>query len=155
MDALIRRQRDGMKLTRARLFLALAAVAMVVGVADLWFAWDTGVDQELSRSWALADEARSRIHIGMPLSEAEALLGDAWHHAACDYGEYDPTLGNWHLFLFGSRNLDKTGVVILRSMGPFDDQVVSFVGSTENYRLVPSWGICLGISGLRVAGYDA
>ena len=91
----------------------------------------------------------------MTLKEAKALLGDAWHHAACDYGEYDPTLGNWHLFFFGSHELNKTGVVLLRSMGPVDDQVVSFVGSIENYRLVPSWGTCLSNSGLRVAGLDA
>lgn len=146
-----------MKLTRARLFLALAAVAIVVGTADLWIASLTGagVDQERVNSWALADEARARVQVGMTLQEAEALLSDAWHHAACDYGEYDPTLGNWHLFFFGSRDLDKTGVVILRSMGPVDDQVVSFVGSVENYRLVPSWEICLSNSGLQVEGCES
>lgn len=78
-----------MKLTRGRLLLALAAVVLMVAG---WFAWPSIVDQEASRSRALAREARARVNIGMRLKEAEALLGDAWHHASCDYGEYYPTL---------------------------------------------------------------
>ena len=127
---------------------------MVVGAVGLWFAFTAGVefDPELSRSWALAREARARVQVGMTLQEAEALLSDAWHHAACEYRNfsYDPDIGQWHIFLFGSRDLDKTGNVILRGVGPIDDQVVSFVGRTEGYLLLTRWDCCLKRSGLQV-----
>ena len=32
-----------------------------------------------------------------------------------------------HLFFFGSRNLDETGIVVFVTRGPADDQVVSFM----------------------------
>ena len=120
---------------------------MVVGAVGLWFAFTAGVefDPELSRSWALAREARARVQVGMTLQEAQALLGDAWHQFACD---------PWHIFLFGSRDLDKTGIVVLRITETADNQIVSAVGSMENYRLVPTKACCLKRSGLQVSGCE-
>lgn len=117
-----------MKLTRRRRVFAL--VTLVLGVVGL-LAWAVVSGDERARSQALAREARARVHIGMEVREAEVLLGDAWHHAQCDPG----TTRTTHLFLFGSRDLDETGVVILDATGPSEDQRVSFVGGDENYRL--------------------
>lgn len=102
---------------------------------------------EQERSAILAREAhkrvRDRLHppIGdlpqrrpkqrIGLAEAEALLGGFWHHAQCDFSPTNRT----HLFFYGSRNLEETGIVILVTRGPADDQVVDFLTGEDNERL--------------------
>ncbi len=65
------------------------------------------------------------------MREAETLLGDFWHHALCDFSPTNRT----HLFFYGSRKLDETGIVVLVTTGPADDQVVNFVTGEDNDRL--------------------
>ena len=67
----------------------------------------------------------------MPVEEAEVLLGGFWHHAQCVFSPTNRT----HLYFFGSRNLEETGIVILVTRGPADDQVVNFVTGDDNDRL--------------------
>ena len=73
--------------------------------------------------------ARARIPIGMPIEEAAALLDEAWHHAACPYNEYGEFAN--HLFFFGSRDFGRAEVVMIRAMGPQDDQVVAWIGTVD------------------------
>lgn len=74
-------------------------------------------------------QRRPKQRIG--LREAETLLGDFWHHALCDFSPTNRT----HLFFYGSRKLDETGIVVLVTTGPADDQVVNFVTGEDNDRL--------------------
>ena len=67
----------------------------------------------------------------MPVEEAEVLLGDFWHHAQCVFSPTNRT----HLYFFGSRNLEETGIVVLVTRWPADDQIVSFLDIERNWRL--------------------
>lgn len=114
--------------------------------ADLKYVFPENSPEE-ERSVALARDAHRRVGdrlhppIGdlpqrrpkqrIGLAEAEALLGDFWHHAQCDFSPTTRT----HLFFYGTRNLDETGVVVVVTRGPADDQVVDFLTSEDNERL--------------------
>lgn len=85
---------------------------------------------ERTASRRLADAAAVRVRQGMTLVDAEQALGGAWHHAECDRPGYSE-----HIFLFGSHDLDQTGIVYLRTEGPPTSQVVTQVSGLENYQL--------------------
>lgn len=108
-------------------------VAVLVLVLGFLVAAAFGVlpyQPERATSRRLADAAAVRVRQGMTLADAEQALGDAWHHAECDRPGYSE-----HLFLFGSRDLDQTGVVYVRAEGPPTGQVVTQVSGLENHQL--------------------
>ena len=94
----------------------------------------------------LAEAARARVQVGMSAQEVENRLSDAWFHAKC--------YTSIHLFFFGSRDLDKTGVVVVRFEGYPDQQTVRFVGRIANYRLVAAYSCCLRNAGLEAIGCE-
>ena len=130
--------------------LVLGGIVMLVVTVVGSVAWNIGnmvFEQTRERSAILAREAQGRVYdrlyppIGdlpqrrpkqrIGLAKAEALLGDFWHHAQCDFSPTTRT----RLFFFGSRKLDETGIVILVTTGPANDQVVSLVVREDNERL--------------------
>jgi hypothetical protein len=113
---------------RPSYLLAALVVASAVLVARHY-----GGDSERETSRQLAEAALGRSYQGMPLAEAEQALDDAWHHAACPYQA--AARGSIHLFLYGSRDLSKLGIVYLRADGPLDRQVVTFFTREKNERL--------------------
>lgn len=79
--------------------------------------------RERAESQRLARAALGRLREGMPLSEAEEALSDAWYHAACPY--YAAAGGSAHLFLYRSRDLDMAGIVYIGTRGAPEQQVVN------------------------------
>lgn len=113
---------------RSRRRLTVAVVAVVVAVAVGYCGFGL---VETWRSHAEAAEARERVRVGMPLPDAEQALAGAWYHVACA-----PAQGvAQHLFLFGTRDVERAGVVYLRTDQRSGAEVVTLVGSEENNRL--------------------
>ncbi|MAG35306.1 MAG: hypothetical protein CL878_03530 [Dehalococcoidia bacterium] len=112
----------------ALLAVLLVAVLGCVG----WYGIKT---VEVRYSRMLADTARARLHKGMPMQEAEVLLDDAWHHLHCPYQDVGSGPWSHYLFLYGSHDLHRTGIVVVRASGPPGEQVITSVASEENYNL--------------------
>lgn len=113
-----------------RVGACMVAVAMVLLLGNCYRRFG-----EARQSHEMAEVARARVAVGMTRSEAVALLAaDAWHHGHC---EYDGATRHYDLFLYGTHDLDGTGVVLLISVTrpPEEDVRVVFVGSHENERL--------------------
>jgi hypothetical protein len=86
---------------------------------------DRALDAEALRSSELAFVARDRLREGMPLDQAEQVLVGAWHHAVCADGRA-------HIFLFGSRDLEASGIVLLRTAPRGGQEVVDGVFFVEH-----------------------
>jgi hypothetical protein len=77
-----------------------------------------------------ATVAQSRVQIGDERKKAVEALSDAWFHTECEH----PIAAD--LFFYGSRNRDRVKIVVVESeVADEGKQLVSFVGTTENYML--------------------
>jgi hypothetical protein len=108
---------------RPRQWLGVALLAVgVVGLPWLWGAWDRAASVQL------ADHARARIYVGMPLGEAAAMLDDSWHHFDCQV----TARSSLYFYFYGSHDLERTGIVLLGATGAVDRRTVVLVQSFEN-----------------------
>jgi hypothetical protein len=110
--------------------MALIAAGLL-GLPWLWGAWDR------TASLRLAEHARARIQVGMPLREAEAALDDSWHHFDCPV----TARSSLYFYFYGSHDLERTGIVLLGATGEPDRRIVALVQPLEN-RLLYQFNGC-------------
>ncbi len=102
----------------------LACFCFAVGYLG---AWDYA-GMERGRLYAIAQDAVRHLYVGMSRAEAQQFMKDAWRHYDCLDGEFD-------IYLFGSHNMEWTGVVFLQYEEQGDKHVPTEIGKEENYRL--------------------
>ena len=105
-----------------RLLPALLGLFCLLQVPATWRAL------ERTGSQHLAEEARAKVYVGMPLSEAEGALQGDWHHFDCPV----TSQSSLYFYFFGSTDLTRTGIVLLGATGPIDRRTVALVTEGAN-----------------------
>jgi hypothetical protein len=106
----------------------LAGCLLLLGMLLQWARHDEARRQSIR----LADAAMSRVHVGMPVSDAVSELVAAegfWRRGICS-DPRNPASDqylDWQLFHYGSRDPNLTDAVSLRATGPRHYEVVTSV----------------------------
>jgi hypothetical protein len=111
-----------------RLAGAHRLLPLLLGLLCLLEAPATWRELERANSQHLADEARAKVYVGMPLSEAERALQGDWHHFDCPV----TSQSSLYFYFFGSTDLSRTGIVLLGATGPIDRRTVALVTEAAN-----------------------
>jgi hypothetical protein len=112
--------------------LGALVLCSVLVVFPLWAAGCGANVGEVSRRKALAEAARARVSVGMPLSAAEQELRAAEGFSVkldCGYSVSVHT--SLQYFLYGSPDYHEAGIVWVMGNGPGHQHVVAGLGEVE------------------------
>lgn len=117
----------------ATLLLVTAVISVVVTIAPRLTYYLVTRGQSL----ALAEAARSRVAVGMPVDVAVRELRSAegfWHQASCPPDQPDPpgrVAYPYAMFFYGVHDPTEAGIVSLLAKGPPGSETVAFVGMPD------------------------